>query len=166
MKKAVQIAALIIFVCAFKAFAQDAKEAKTEAKCADAMCEVLQAEAEYKEAFIAPTLETVEKLHTDDFFTTSGNPAFVTTKTDIVNYMKNSGTRVGAVITVNVLDQKVRLYGQTAVVTGIWKTSARSANNNPVEKAERFTRVWTKENGRWRLASSHYSTAFVPPVQP
>lgn len=166
MKPSLKIFLFVIFVFSLNAFGQETGNTeKNAAKCDSALCEVLQAERDYIDAFRSPTLELVDKLHTDDFFTTSENPARTTSKTDIMTYLKQFGTRAGTVMSVFTLDLKVRLYGQTAVTTGIWKTSAQSQNGKPVEKAERFTRVWVKENGRWQLAASHYSNAFVPPVQ-
>ncbi|MCY7375313.1 MAG: nuclear transport factor 2 family protein [Pyrinomonadaceae bacterium] len=161
---------LVIFAFTLNAFGQKTDntkpaDAKNPAECASDSCEVLRAEREYNEGFTSPTFEFVDKVHTDDFFTTSENPAQMTSKAVILNYLKNFGTRTGAVITVNTLDLKVRLYGQTAVATGIWKTTAQSQKGTPVNKSERFTRVWVKENARWRLAASHYSTAFEPPIQ-
>ncbi|MDQ3063366.1 MAG: nuclear transport factor 2 family protein [Acidobacteriota bacterium] len=157
-----------VSVFSLKAFGQkpnsiELKETKSsETECVSTLCEILRAEREYNEAFIAPGVESVDKLHTDDFFTTSENPARTTSKTDILNYLKNFGTRAGTVSSINTLDLKVRFYGQTAVATGIWKTTAISQNSKEVNKSERFTRVWVKENERWRLAASHYSTAFEP----
>ncbi len=170
MKTSAKFFWLIIFAFTLNTSGQEinnaeSKETKNSTKCVSDLCEVLQAEREYIDAFRSPTLELVDKLHTDDFFTTSENPARTTLKTDIMSYIKTFGTRVGAVITVHTTDLKVRLYGQTAVTTGIWKTSAQTQNGNPVNKSERFTRVWVKEKARWRLAASHYSTAFEPPVQ-
>ncbi len=162
---------LIIFAFPLNAFGQktintELKETKTsETECISSLCEILRKEREYNEAFISPSEESVDRLHTDDFFTTSENPARTTSKTDILNYLKNFGTRAGTVSSVNTLDLKVRFYGQTAVATGIWKTTAISQHSKEVNKSERFTRIWVKENERWRLAASHYSTAFEPPAQ-
>jgi ketosteroid isomerase-like protein len=171
MKTISKLFLLIIFAFSLDAFGQkpnsiEPKETKSSAaEVVSGLSEILRAEREYNAAFMSPGVESVEKLHTDDFFTTSETPARTTSKTDIMNYLKNFGTRVGAVITINTIDLKVRFYGSTAVATGIWKTTAISQNSKEVNKSERFTRVWVKENDRWRLAASHYSTAFEPPVE-
>ncbi len=170
MKTISKVFVLIIFAFTLNAFGQKTdnkkpKETKNSTECAYDLCEVLQAEREYIDAFLSPTLELIDKLHTDDFFTTSENPARTTSKTDILSYLKTFGTRSSAVLSVHTIDLKVRLYGQNAVTTGIWKTTAQSQNGKPIIKSERFTRVWVKENARWRLVASHYSTAFEPPVQ-
>jgi ketosteroid isomerase-like protein len=168
MKTTLKFLLLIIFSCSLNTSGQKTETKDTKnpaAECASALCEVQQAEREYKEVFVSPSAELFDKLHTDDFFTTSENPARTTAKADILNYLKNFGTRAGTVSTVNTSDLKVRVYGTTAVATGIWKTTAISTNSKEVNKSERFTRVWVKETNGWRLAASHYSTAFEPPVQ-
>lgn len=170
MKTTLKFFLLIFFAFPLDAFGQktivsEVKETKnSEMNCASALCEVQKAEREYNEVFASPSAELFDKLHTDDFYTTSENPARTTAKADILNYLKNFGTRTGTVSTVNTLDLKVRIYGTTAVATGIWKTTAISTNSKEVNKSERFTRVWVKETSGWRLAASHYSTAFEPPA--
>jgi ketosteroid isomerase-like protein len=54
-------------------------------------------------------------------------------------------------------DVQVRVYGSTAVETG------RSIMNGEdkgqiVPRDTRFTRVWVKHQGRWRLVANHYSS--------
>lgn len=54
-------------------------------------------------------------------------------------------------------DVQVRVYGSTAVETG------RSIMNGQdkgqiVPRDTRFTRVWVKHQGRWRLVANHYSS--------
>ncbi len=171
MKTVSKFFLLIVFVFSLNAFGQkigDAppKEPKNPVvECTTALCEVERTEREYNEVFLMPNAETFDKFHTDDFYTTSENPARITLKTSILYYLKNVGMRPGTLSSVNTSDLKVRVYGTTAVATGIWKTTAISTNNNEVNKTERFTRVWVKEKDRWRLAASHYSTGFEPPVQ-
>ena len=49
---------------------------------------------------------------------------------------------------------EVRLYnGDTAIVTGTWQISGGGG-----EAGRRFTHVWVKMNGEWKLASRHLST--------
>jgi ketosteroid isomerase-like protein len=170
MRNLQKVVFLVILVCSLNAFGQKnetakVKDTKTEPECDSAMCEVSRTEREYNEVFASPTLDAFEKWHADDFYTISEIPSRITTRAEIVFYLKNFGTRIGVVTTVNTADLKIRLYENTAVTTGIWKTSAISPNGNPVNKSERFTRVWVKENKTWRLAASHYSPTIDLPVQ-
>lgn len=51
-------------------------------------------------------------------------------------------------------DQRVRIYGDTAVVTGQFSGQGR-LNGKPFKTHERFTPVWIKRNGRWKAVSEH-----------
>ena len=53
-------------------------------------------------------------------------------------------------------DVRVREYGDTAVVTG---TSVQSgvSDGKPWSGRFRFTRVWVKRDGAWRMVASHSS---------
>ena len=53
-------------------------------------------------------------------------------------------------------DQLIRVYGNAAVETGLSTMKGRDAEQ-VVPEENRFTRVWIKEEGRWRLVANHYS---------
>ncbi|HKP48322.1 MAG TPA: nuclear transport factor 2 family protein [Pyrinomonadaceae bacterium] len=53
-------------------------------------------------------------------------------------------------------DVKVRVYGNTAVETGR-STMVGQDKGKAVPRDNRFTRVWVKQQGRWRLVLNHYS---------
>ena len=53
-------------------------------------------------------------------------------------------------------DQRVRLYGDTAIITGI--TSIQGTSEGTAFAADfRFTDTWLYRDGRWILAASHAS---------
>jgi ketosteroid isomerase-like protein len=54
-------------------------------------------------------------------------------------------------------DVKVRLYGQTAVVTLLSTWKGRGADNRDFSTRYMTTHVWAKQKGRWRLVSAHVS---------
>ena len=54
-------------------------------------------------------------------------------------------------------DVRVRVYGNTAVETGR-STMIGQDRGKAVPQDNRFTRVWIKQVGRWRLVSNHYSS--------
>jgi ketosteroid isomerase-like protein len=47
----------------------------------------------------------------------------------------------------------------------LWRTVAKTETGKEIIKNERFTRVWVREKGRWRLAASHYSPTLDPMQQ-
>ena len=52
---------------------------------------------------------------------------------------------------------QVRVYGDTAVETGV-STMIGQDKGKTVPSETRFTRVWVKQHGRWRLVANHYSS--------
>ena len=51
---------------------------------------------------------------------------------------------------------RVRVYENTAVETGL-STMVGQDKGKAVPRDTRFTRVWVKQEGRWRLVANHYS---------
>ena len=51
---------------------------------------------------------------------------------------------------------QVRVYENTAVETGL-STMVGQDKGKAVPRDNRFTRVWVKHQGRWRLVANHYS---------
>jgi hypothetical protein len=54
-------------------------------------------------------------------------------------------------------DVQVRVYGNTAVETGR-STMNGQDKGQTVPRDTRFTRVWVKQQGLWRLVANHYSS--------
>ena len=50
-------------------------------------------------------------------------------------------------------DMKVRVYGDTAVVTGRTTPKGRNAKGEPMTGQYRFLRVWLKQRGEWRAVA-------------
>ena len=64
------------------------------------------------------------------------------------------------------LDQlEVRLYGETAVVTGRSTPKGTTADGQPITGQFRFLRVWVKRGGRWQAVAfqgTRVATSRVP----
>ena len=54
-------------------------------------------------------------------------------------------------------DVRIRVYGNTVVETGR-STMVGQDRGKVVPRDNRFTRVWVRRHGRWRLVANHYST--------
>src|SRR5437870_13046014 len=54
-------------------------------------------------------------------------------------------------------DVQVRVYGDAAVETGL-STMIGQDKGKTVPRDTRFTRVWVKQQGHWRLVANHYSS--------
>jgi hypothetical protein len=73
----------------------------------------------------------------DDDFVITFEDGSTYSKTGYLAYSTSASTRVE---TVEIPEMKIRLHGDTAVVTGVY-----------------FTDVWMKKAGKWRLIAAHYS---------
>jgi ketosteroid isomerase-like protein len=54
-------------------------------------------------------------------------------------------------------DMQVRLYGETAVITGRIVTKAKVGDQEVPGFVTRFTDTWLKSQGRWQVVARHYS---------
>jgi ketosteroid isomerase-like protein len=79
-------------------------------------------------------------------------------KTGYISYSAATTTRVDVA---EMSDMKVRMHGNTAVLTGVY-------HERGVEKGaaydyrDRFTDVWMKSEGKWRMIASHYAIPLKP----
>ena len=74
-------------------------------------------------------------------------------KTGYLSYSASSSTRIEAA---EIPEMKVRMHGDTAVVTGVYHEKGVD-NHQAYDYHDRFTDVWMKEAGKWRLVAAHYS---------
>jgi hypothetical protein len=54
---------------------------------------------------------------------------------------------------------QVRVYEKTAVETGL-STMVGQDKDKAVPRGTRCTRVWVKQQGRWRLVANHFITGY------
>jgi uncharacterized protein (TIGR02246 family) len=60
---------------------------------------------------------------------------------------------------VDYLEVKVAVFGDTAIATGGFKAKGTDATGKPLDVNERFTDTWVKmSNGKWQCVASHVST--------
>ena len=57
---------------------------------------------------------------------------------------------------VNIQEAKVNLFGDTAVITGVYRTQG-TYHGKPYDHLGRFTDTWIEENGKWQCVASHTS---------
>ena len=71
-------------------------------------------------------------------------------------YLAELKTRTRANQAIRNEDVRTRIYAETGVVTG---TSVQSGvtNGQPFSGRFRFTRVWVRRDGAWRMVASHSS---------
>jgi ketosteroid isomerase-like protein len=95
----------------------------------------------------------LEQIYAPDFIGV-GPSGTVRTKPQVLSDFKSGDLRFQSITTDDV---QVRVYGNAAVETGR-STMDGQDKGKAVPRDTRFTRVWVKQQGRWRLAANHYSS--------
>lgn len=74
-------------------------------------------------------------------------------KTGYISHSAEPGVKVEVA---EMSDLKVRMHGNTAVVTGSYHERGDSQGKR-YEYHDRFTDIWMKAGGKWQVVASHYS---------
>ncbi|MDO8943509.1 MAG: nuclear transport factor 2 family protein [Desulfobacterales bacterium] len=106
--------------------------------------------AQWDEAIVKSDLVTLNKLYADEARMTSPDGK-METKAESIGQIKSGQYKASNPSTT---DLQVRLYGDTAVVTCVWK-AAEIIQGKKVDGHYRFTDVWVKREGRWQVVASH-----------
>jgi ketosteroid isomerase-like protein len=116
--------------------------------------EVIKAEDELYHAIERNDTDVINRIWADDIAYTTGAGEIQDKATALAAF------RSGAVqLTVLKHDEiRVHVYGNTVVVTGR-STSSAVMNGGSSKGPRRFTDVWVKLDGRWRLVVHHVSFA-------
>lgn len=123
------------------------------AQASDAAARELTAiDATWNDLRLKPDVEGLDKLLVDDWLLTHSDGR-VQTKAE---YLAELKTRTRANQAIRNEDVRTRIYAETGVVTG---TSVQSGvtNGQPFSGRFRFTRVWVRRDGAWRMVASHSS---------
>lgn len=91
---------------------------------------------------------TYDKLTADDYISISvlGKPS---TKSEIMEAIKSGKTKFDAI---EVVDTKVRVYGDAALVIGLSNVKGHSGDTD-ISGQYRSTRLWIKQKGQWKTVS-------------
>lgn len=83
----------------------------------------------------------------------------VTTKAKLMELLKDGSLKIMSIENDEVM---VRLFGDTAVVTGRATTKRAGQDSEVVTRQVRFTRVYAKRLGRWQVVSAHTRSSDSP----
>ena len=97
-------------------------------------------------------IETFAALLDDDFVITFEDGSTYS-KTGYLSYSASSSTSVESV---EISEMKVHMHGDTAVVIGVYREKGTD-NRQAYNYNDRFTDVWMKKAGKWRLVAAHYA---------
>ena len=100
----------------------------------------------------------LDRIYADDFIGI-GPSGTVRTKPQVLADFTSHELTFQSITTDEV---RIRVYGNTAVETGR-STMVGQDKGKVVPRDNRFTRVWVRRQGRWRLVANHYSTLVVQP---
>ena len=99
----------------------------------------------------------LDRIYADDFIGI-GPSGTLRTKKDVLSDFTSGSLKFQSITTDDV---RIRVYGNAAVETGLSTMKGQDAGK-VVPEENRFTRVWIKQGGRWRLVSNHYSNLVKP----
>jgi uncharacterized protein (TIGR02246 family) len=114
---------------------------------------IRQLDNERIQAQIHADATALDRIYADDFIGV-GPSGTVRTKTQVISDFTSADLKFQSITTDEV---QVRIYENTAVETGL-STMVGQDKGKAVPRDTRFTRVWVKQQGSWRLVANHYSS--------
>ena len=115
----------------------------------DAEREVLKLNKEYEEAIARRDATVHDRLLTHDYTYTPGNGKIMG-REDHMSFTKSGAVEVKSLRSEDV---RVRIYGDTAVVTGMWVSVDRRAGREFAERRIRYLLVYVRREGRWQIVA-------------
>jgi ketosteroid isomerase-like protein len=115
--------------------------------------DVLRREQELAQAMVKNDAEAIGRLLTDDWIIVDPDGGIIERARFLA--VIQSGALTHEMMESD--DMRVRIYGNTAIVTALTTTNGRF-NGHAFTTQERATDVFVQENGRWQCALSHLTT--------
>ena len=88
------------------------------------------------------------EANTTDDYTAVGNMGNVLSKSDAIQMRKSGDVKYSSI---DVSDQKVRVYGNTAVLTATADLKG-TIKDKDISGKYRIGQVWVKQGGKWKIA--------------
>src|SRR5215831_6468096 len=148
--KQILMATVMIFLAAAIASGQEQGESKEQNRTVEQVIRKL--DSERIQAQIHADAAALDRIYADDFIGV-GPSGTVRTKPQVIADFTSGDLKFQSITTDEV---QVRIYGNTAVETGR-STMNGQDRGKAVPRDNRFTRVWVKQQGHWRLVLNHYS---------
>ena len=125
--------------------------------------EVMQVMNERRAAVLQGDVEVYARQTADDYLGIGTNGR-ARNKEEVLAGMNGMKSSDWKWISINDSDLKVRVYGNTAVVTYLSTTKAMTQGQE-VSRQTRFTQVLVKQQGRWRFVSMQQTSVAPPKAQ-
>jgi ketosteroid isomerase-like protein len=109
-------------------------------------------EMKWTESYKQHSIDMLSSLLAEDFVITVEDGSTFS-KAGYISHTADSSVKVEVA---EQSDLKVRIHGNTAIVTGAYYERGES-NGKRYEYHDRLTDVWIKIHGKWQVVASHYS---------
>jgi ketosteroid isomerase-like protein len=109
-------------------------------------------ELKWTESYKQRQVDILSSLLAEDFIITVEDGSTYG-KTGYISHSAEPSTKVEVA---EMSELKVRMHGNTAIVTGAYHERGES-NGKRYEYHDRLTDVWMKAGGKWQVVASHYS---------
>lgn len=112
-------------------------------------------ELKWTQSYKQRNIDILSSLLADDFVITIEDGS-VYSKAGYISHSADTSVHVDVA---ELSELKVRMHGDTAIVTGAYHEVGES-NGRRYEYHDRLTDVWMKTGARWQVIASHYSVPF------
>jgi ketosteroid isomerase-like protein len=135
-----------LLVCLLAAAISSSAQEKSDAATIRAL------ELKWTESYKQHNIDILSSLLAEDFVITIEDGS-IYSKAGYISHSADPATKVQVA---ELSDLKVRMHGDTGVVTGAYHEKGES-NGKPYEYHDRLTDIWMKVGGKWQVVASQYS---------
>jgi ketosteroid isomerase-like protein len=121
--------------------------------------ELVQLEKQWAQAGPKGDVGFFDRIAADDYVIVDVDGSVRNKRDEVANFRKEKQTSQ------SVDDMRVRIYGETAVVTGRFEITG-TWNGQPNNFSGRFTDVWVIRDGRWQVVSTQNTSLSDGRAQP
>jgi ketosteroid isomerase-like protein len=114
-------------------------------------------ELKWTESYKERSIDILSSLLAEEFVITIEDGS-IYSKAGYISHSADPSTHVAVA---EMSDLKVRMHGDTAIVTGAYHERGDS-HGKGYEYRDRLTDIWMKIGGKWQVVASHYSVPFKP----
>jgi ketosteroid isomerase-like protein len=117
--------------------------------------EVVALEADLRRAQLAADVPALDRLISDDLLFTAPNGALATKEQDLTAHQTGSHR----IREHEPLELRIRRVGSDVAIVSLLARMAVEVRGKLARGAFRYTRVWAREHGSWRIAAGHVAPA-------